>query len=200
MSLFKGNMDSSNKFKANDDIRGLELIAVDNEPSFWVLETGDGVKQYIWFDNSDNLRRWTTRPEAATHDSGNIIAGSANAGADIILGSHSHATQTFRIIETQSGSVPVIYSLGNFISSMSKTMHKDGVMVNLVLEKEYENETTSLIKLTYTPTYCTSTDAGRFVVLPADLQSIRESDMASSLENSRERTIKILSDTVAAPE
>ena len=53
MSLFKGNMDSSNKFKANDDIRGLELIAVDNEPSFWVLETGDGVKWNMFINDSD---------------------------------------------------------------------------------------------------------------------------------------------------
>ncbi len=124
----------------------------------------------------------------------------ANAGADIILGSHSHCTQPFDSIETDRGSIPVIYSLGNFLSSMAESMHKDGVMVNLYIEKEFEKQTTSLINLNYTPTFCTSTDAGRYVVCPADSQSIEQSPIASSLENSRQRTIKILSDTVAAPE
>lgn len=124
----------------------------------------------------------------------------ANAGADIILGSHSHCTQPFDNIETQHGNVPVIYSLGNFISSMSETMHKDGVMVNIIIEKEYETETTSLVQLTYTPTFCTSTTAGRYIVVPADLESIEQSPIASSLEDSRQRTIKILSDTTALPE
>lgn len=124
----------------------------------------------------------------------------AQAGANIIMGSHSHCTQPFDTIETDHGSVPVIYSLGNLISSMAKTMHKDGVMINLVLEKEYETNTTSLVQLTYTPTLCTHTDTDRFVILPADLASIAQSDMAATLEDSRERTIAVLSDTVATPE
>ena len=124
----------------------------------------------------------------------------ADAGADIILGSHSHCTQPMEYIETARGSVPVIYSLGNFISSMSKTMHNDGVILSIELEKEYETGSTSLVSLTYIPTLCTTTSAGRFVVLPADLASINESDMASSLEDSRERTVDILGDAVATPQ
>jgi len=38
------------------------------------------------------------------------------------------------------------------------------------------------------------------VVVPADLDSISDSSMASSLEASRRRTIAVLSDTVARPE
>ncbi|MDD5017258.1 MAG: CapA family protein [Eubacteriales bacterium] len=124
----------------------------------------------------------------------------ANAGADIILGSHSHCTQPIETIETERGSVPVIYSLGNFISSMAKTMHNDSVILRLVLEKNYVEETTSLISFTYIPTLCTDTSTGRFVVLPASLESIAGSGMASALENSRERTIDVLGDTVATPE
>ena len=47
----------------------------------------------------------------------------ADAGADIIFGSHPHCTQTFDSVETQHGTVPVIYSLGNFLSSMGRTIN-----------------------------------------------------------------------------
>ena len=97
-----------------------------------------------------------------THTQENMAEFIANAGADIILGSHSHCTQPFDTIETDRGGVPVLYSLGNFISSMAKTMHNDGVIVHLVLEKKHETNQTSLVSLTYTPTLCTNTDAGRF--------------------------------------
>lgn len=123
----------------------------------------------------------------------------ANAGADIILGAHPHVTQPFAEIETERGIVPVIYSMGNFISSMPRSMNKDGVMIELTLEKEYENETTALVGLSYTPTMCTNNSTGRYVVVPADLVSISQSDMASRLESSRERTIKVLQDTIATP-
>ncbi|MGI5849874.1 MAG: CapA family protein [Christensenellales bacterium] len=124
----------------------------------------------------------------------------AKSGADIIIGSHPHCTQPIDIIETDNGSVPVVYSLGNFVSSMAKTMHNDGVMLNLVLEKNQITGETTLAALTYTPTLCTSTGAGRFVVLPADLESIAQSRNASELNASRKRTIEVLSDTIAIPE
>lgn len=47
MSIFKGRLDSGNKFTANDDIRGLEIIATSTAPSYHVLSTGDGVKWYM---------------------------------------------------------------------------------------------------------------------------------------------------------
>lgn len=139
----------------------------------------------------------THRPNRGQRKKAEFIA---NGGADLILGSHSHCTQPFEYIETDRGNVPVIYSLGNFISSMGKTIHNDGVVVHFVLEKEHVSNSTSLIQLSYTPTLCTNTDTGRFVILPADLESISNSDSPSRLEKSRNRTIKVLSDTVAVPE
>lgn len=130
-----------------------------------------------------------------------IAAFIAEAGADIILGSHPHCTQPFEEIETDRGSVPVLYSLGNFISSMSQTKHKDGVLVNLSLQKDLVSGETALTSLTYTPTFCaSSSDLGRFVVFPADSLSITQSDMASVLSDSRERTIDVLTENVAAAE
>ena len=135
-----------------------------------------------------------------TNSQKNIAEYIANAGADIILGAHSHCTQTIDLIETEDGSVPVVYSLGNFISSMARTINNDGVIIKLVLEKDNVENTTSLIEFTYIPTLCTTTDAGRFVVVPANLESIEGSDMASALEKSRARTIDVLGNTIAVPE
>ncbi len=125
----------------------------------------------------------------------------AEAGADIILGSHSHCVQPFETVETTRGHIPVIYSLGNFISSMSKTMHKDGVMVNLTLQKDMNNGETTMKTLTYIPTYCkSSSGAGKYVVYPCDLQSIQQSNMADILSKSRARTIDVLTENVAKAE
>jgi poly-gamma-glutamate capsule biosynthesis protein CapA/YwtB (metallophosphatase superfamily) len=121
----------------------------------------------------------------------------AEAGADIILGSHPHCTQPFEAVETERGAVPVLYSLGNFISSMGQTMHKDGVIVSMELEKEHETGTTTLSSLTYIPTLCASSKAGRYVIYPADLMSITNSADASELQKSRERTIRVLTEDVA---
>ena len=86
MSLFKGSLDSSNKFKANDDIRGIELIAVDNEPSFHVLETGDGVKWHVFINDSDEIIMSTTAPTSSNRNSiGNIVTGAGNSGANKAL-------------------------------------------------------------------------------------------------------------------
>jgi poly-gamma-glutamate synthesis protein (capsule biosynthesis protein) len=125
----------------------------------------------------------------------------AEAGADIILGSHPHCTQPFETVETDRGNVPVLYSLGNFISSMSQTMHKDGVLVNISLEKDLVTQETTLTSLTYTPTFCaSSSDAGKYVIYPADSASTSQGDMASTLSKSRERTIEVLTESVATAE
>lgn len=124
----------------------------------------------------------------------------ASAGADIILGSHPHCTQPFDVIETERGDVPVLYSLGNFVSSMSKMMHKDGVLVNLVLEKDPATGVTSRMSLTYTPTLCASTSASNYTIFPADAASVSQSDKAKALTDSRERTIGVLTEDVAAAE
>jgi len=88
MSLFKGNLDSSNKFTANDDIRGLKLISVDLIPSYMVYETGAAtpVEYFYWTDDSGNYRQHTSAPTAANYNTaGGVIAGASNAGASKAL-------------------------------------------------------------------------------------------------------------------
>ncbi|MCX7943666.1 MAG: CapA family protein [Deltaproteobacteria bacterium] len=44
-----------------------------------------------------------------------------NAGADIVIGGHPHVLQTFELMASDEGSVvPVIFSMGNFISNQSR--------------------------------------------------------------------------------
>lgn len=135
-----------------------------------------------------------------TNTQKSIAAFIANAGADMIIGSHPHCTQGTDSIQTDHGAVPVFYSLGNLISSMGRTINKDSFLVNMTLVKDAATGATTLEELTYTPTLCTSTDAGNYVVLPADFSSIAKSVKASALSSSRERTIDVLGDAVAKPE
>lgn len=124
----------------------------------------------------------------------------ADAGADIILGSHSHCTQPFALLETERGaSVPVIYSMGNLVSSMGRTINKDSVILHFTLEKDYNSGVTQLVELSYIPTLCRGTDEGNFIVLPTHEEYVAQSPYASSLLKSRKRTIKVLEDTVATP-
>ena len=136
----------------------------------------------------------THKPNSAQRKMAAFIA---NAGADIILGSHPHCTQPFESVETERGPVPVLYSLGNFISSMGKTIHKDGVIVCMTLEKAADTGETTLAELTYIPTLCGDSGQGRFVVYPADLASIAGSPIADALQKSRGRTIEVLTENVA---
>ena len=80
----------------------------------------------------------------------------ANNGVDIIFATHPHTLQPIDIIKTDDGlkEVPVIYSMGNFLSSqrterIGNPYTEDGVIVFVRINK---NEDTGEIKIEY-PTY-----------------------------------------------
>lgn len=59
----------------------------------------------------------------------------AEAGADIIIGSHPHCLQEMETIITDDGrSVPCFYSLGNVVSSMTRDINNDTMLVFLTLQ------------------------------------------------------------------
>lgn len=123
----------------------------------------------------------------------------ASAGADIIIGSHPHCVQGVSTVKTERGNVPVFYSLGNLISSATKSTKRDSALVNIELIKDYVTGETVIASITYTPTFCMSTDAGRNVILPADLKSISQSVHAKALKSSRKRTVRVIGDAIAQP-
>lgn len=70
----------------------------------------------------------------------------AKAGADIILGTHPHSIQPIDVISLESGKeVPVIYSMGNFLSSqrterIENPYTEDGVIVSIKLTKDIDGK------------------------------------------------------------
>ena len=60
----------------------------------------------------------------------------ADAGVDCVVGTHMHAVQGYEVLTAADGRrVPVMYSLGNFISSDAHMVAKESVIYRLVLEK-----------------------------------------------------------------
>lgn len=61
----------------------------------------------------------------------------AEAGADFIVGSHPHALQPYARIACADGrEVPVVYSMGNFVSHQSRKVSKDTLILRLVLKRD----------------------------------------------------------------
>ena len=61
----------------------------------------------------------------------------ADAGFDFIVGSHPHALQPFDSVTSADGRrVPVLYSMGNFVSHQKKTVTKDTIILRLVLKRD----------------------------------------------------------------
>lgn len=77
----------------------------------------------------------------------------ADAGADFLLGSHSHCLQPYSVILSSDGrEVPVLYSAGNFLSNMSIYMpyNRDAILVKLKLERDNNGEV-SIVSEGYCP-------------------------------------------------
>lgn len=101
------------------------------------------------------------------------------AGADIVLGSHSHVVQPYETIEVADPQAPggvrrgfVIYSLGNFISNQKGNWKDVGVILKLKLTKTAQADGTSLTEwsgVETTPTWVYTREVGKkkyYVVLP----------------------------------
>lgn len=61
----------------------------------------------------------------------------AEAGVDLILGSHPHCLQKAEYLETKDGrSVLCMYSMGNLVSSMASEINSDTILLEVVLHKD----------------------------------------------------------------
>ncbi len=79
----------------------------------------------------------------------------AEAGADMIIGSHPHVIQKYELISTSDGrTVPCAYSLGNLFTSMNELEeNRDGVLLKLRLSKKKDGGLSG--RICFIPTYCT---------------------------------------------
>lgn len=91
----------------------------------------------------------------------------AEAGADLIIGSHPHCLQPGRFIETSDGrTVFCIYSMGNFCSSMERDINNDTIILRLELARSADGSVTSA--LSYIPCRVMHYRSHSFVVVPTD--------------------------------
>ncbi len=100
----------------------------------------------------------------------------ADAGANLIIGSHPHAVQKFSYIKTSDGRrVPCAYSLGNFLTTMSEMKeNRDGLILRLSLSR---GENGIDARLSYIPTMSELCERGAAVtvVYPPKTNEARES-------------------------
>ena len=94
----------------------------------------------------------------------------AEAGADIILGSHSHTVQPmgFQTVKNSDGrtrKVFTMFSLGNFISDHVSQYTDNGIVVDFTVQ-ENQDGTFSVVNVGYIPTY-TWKQNGAITVLPS---------------------------------
>ncbi|NLI61158.1 MAG: CapA family protein [Clostridiales bacterium] len=95
-------------------------------------------------------------------------------GVDVIFGSHPHVIQpterkTIVTHEGQEKDVFVIYSLGNIVSNQRDPYRDSGLILNVELVKDYDNETTQLGEIDYIPTWVyryTENDRLHYRILP----------------------------------
>ena len=100
----------------------------------------------------------------------------AEAGADLIVGSHPHVVQRFSYIKTESGKrVPCAFSLGNFLTSIREMReNRDGAVLRVELSRENGNVDA---KLSYIPCLSEDIEQGTAVVtaFPPHSDESRES-------------------------
>lgn len=82
----------------------------------------------------------------------------AEWGVDIILGSHPHVIQHSEMINKNGKDSFIIYSMGNFLSnqrreSINNKYTEDGVIVQLEVEKDHNNNNTVIKEVDYIPTW-----------------------------------------------
>ncbi len=131
----------------------------------------------------------------------------ADAGADLILGSHPHVLQPISSVEAKDGrTVPVVYSMGNFISNQQREPHSTGVIIEVTLTKTEEG--VSLDSMRYIPIFVLKYDKGRgrsgYQVLPvaeykAGTYSLMNDRHRRRIKNAWEFALKTLGTDGAQP-
>ncbi len=76
----------------------------------------------------------------------------ADCGADLIIGSHSHCLQPIEMLTSADGrEVPVVYSLGNFVSGQQERLRVVGGMVDFAVTYDFETEEVSVDAIDFYP-------------------------------------------------
>lgn len=87
-----------------------------------------------------------------------LVENLVNGGADIILGSHSHVVQPYKIFKIteengETRQAVVIYSMGNFISNQTRKYTDLGVIFQVNIQKSFPKETIKISAVKALPTW-----------------------------------------------
>lgn len=112
-------------------------------------------------------------------------------GVDHIIGGHPHVVEPVEVREGKDGSKHVlVYSLGNYVSNMSKPNNDGGMMVKLVLTKNMNTSVTTLDSASYSLTWVSRpvmSGHKNFRIYPASVPE----DMLNSAEKAQlNKTLK----------
>lgn len=125
----------------------------------------------------------------------------ANAGADLIIGSHPHCLQRAEYIRTKDGrEVLCMYSMGNFVSSMSRDINNDTIIlcVDIEMKTYYQYpggpKAISVVntkKAGYIPCRVTAVKGYNNVIYPVSPE-INGGNTSYSLKEARSRIKKVI--------
>lgn len=108
-------------------------------------------------------------------------------GVDFVLGSHPHVVQPIQLFENQNTSDKgVIYSMGNFLSNQNGNWQDYGVILNLVLKKDLEEQKVRLEEISVIPTYVRKiwrVDKKEFEIIPLDPEYVKGNDQDQQIWN-----------------
>jgi len=98
---------------------------------------------------------WGVEYARTPHDSQIMYARQmANAGVDVILGSHPHVLQKIEWLTAGDRKILVAWSLGNFVSSQNHHGYTDTGMILEFTASEQPDGSFSIENVGYIPTYC----------------------------------------------
>ena len=118
----------------------------------------------------------------------------ADAGVDLIVGSHPHYVQQAAYLTASDGrKVLCMYSMGNFLASMSQTYNLDSIILNVKLKKE--DGKVSLTEAGFISCRLTTYRDVRFIVVPTSTNLNGGIDSPRMTE-SASRTRKTLGDVL----
>ena len=116
----------------------------------------------------------------------------ANAGADIICGSHTHCMQPCKWINASDGrKVLLMYSMGNFVSSMPRETSNDTVIVEVAIRRESDGSVHAVSEKLHPCRVVYSFKGKTFVVMPT-AKKTEYSSLKKQLEAAEERILSIL--------
>lgn len=107
----------------------------------------------------------------------------ADAGADYIIGSHTHSLQGFDILKSEDNrSVPVAYSLGNFATSELNEISRTNAILTLELKR---SKGKIVCNTSYLPCYVFDSFEGRrYPIVPA-IDKFNENHQTEHLQKQR---------------